>query len=78
MLKEFLEATLDGEIFSHLDKSERILGINVKDFTSYILLYFLLNYREILGSCFFRTLRAKTWLIFYVIEEGAEQAPGFG
>ena len=43
---------------------------------SYVLFSVLLNYREILGSCFFRNLRAKTWLNFYVIEEGAEQAPG--
>lgn len=76
MLKEFLEADLDGEISSHLDESERILGISVKDLMSYVLFSVLLNYREILGSCFFRTLSAKTWLIFYVIEEGAEQAPG--
>lgn len=45
-----LEADLNGEISSHLDESERILGISVKDLMSYVLFSVLLNYREILGS----------------------------
>lgn len=71
-----LEADLNGEISSHLDESQRILGISIMDLMSYVLFSVLLNYREILGSCLFRTLSTKTWLNFYVIEEGAEQAPG--
>lgn len=54
-----LEADLNGEISSHLDESERILGISVKDLMSYVLFSVLLNYREILGKLIFKNLKCQ-------------------